>query len=115
MNILFNRDVKEFYGENSDKFFVLINAALSFFQANPDMKDPQFSQINGTDMVFTDNSCADEIMEAMRTISDSKELYVSPYEFAQAALSADNIRENGKDSWLAEIKEANEFNRQQRQ
>ena len=107
MNILFNRDVKEFYGDDSDKFFILINAALSFFQANEEIEDPIFSQLGRSETtIFNDNDCADKIVEFMTVIADKNQLYVSPYEFAQAALSASNIRRNGKDAWLSEIKQA---------
>jgi hypothetical protein len=86
---------------------VLINAALSFFQANPNIEDPEFSHLKGSDLVFEDNDCAEDIVAYMCRIADEKQLYVSPQEFAQAALSATNIRRNGKDSWIDQIKTAN--------
>ena len=110
MNILFNRDIKEYYGEDSDKFFILINAALSFFQANPGIEDPKFSGLAGSDLIFNDNSCADMIVDVMTQFADRKELYVSPYEFTQAALSAANIRANGKEAWVEWIKKVNAEN-----
>jgi len=101
MNILFNKDLKEFYGEQSDKFYSLINSALSWYEAHPDEEAPDFGVFNGE--VLQGNSF--DLLDYVTKMADHRQLYVSPLQFAQAITEAWAIKSDGKDEWIKGMKD----------
>jgi hypothetical protein len=100
MNILFNRNVRDFYGNQSDKFYSVINSALSFYEAHPKEEEPDYAILNGE--VLMGNGF--DLHDYMVRKADERELYVSPTQFAEAAVEAWSIKTKGSEAWLDGIK-----------